>query len=196
MARTFNRDTIIQELKAGYEIIGNPLFGYEIKGGQYHEWNVRRDTLRKLLEQGLLSQDETREYNHILWHYKWEDKKGVNKMAKEGNYIERYLIAGMKFGIEDYKSPGKHWFPERHEKRFKCWVVGGGYGCGVGGFGSADTIRSARSLVRKYAVDRLQKYIIDVSPKLIEGMQALTELQKRPYTNSLIPFMAIKKARG
>ena len=72
MARVLNRDIVIQELQAGQEIDGNPLFGYEIKGGQYQGWTVRRDTLAKLIEQGLLSQESTREYNFILWHYKWK----------------------------------------------------------------------------------------------------------------------------
>ncbi len=65
---------MIDYLKAGGEVTGAPIQGYSIKGGQYHGWTVRSDTLISLLQAGLIYKeaDKIGYYNH----YRWQRSKG------------------------------------------------------------------------------------------------------------------------
>ena len=69
MARVLNKNAAILELKAGNEVIGGPILGYSMRGGQYHGWTVRTDTLMKWLKQGLVIRepDDISSYYHFRW---------------------------------------------------------------------------------------------------------------------------------
>ena len=71
------------------------------------------------------------------------------------NYIEQFEILGVgRLSIEDYESPGNHFFPEEY-KSGKCKR----YRLRSGGsrFGTVDTLKEAREAVLRYATKALQK---------------------------------------
>ena len=69
MARVLNRADVINQLKEGEEIHGDPLWGYTMWGGIYDGWTVRCDTLVSLLQAGLIDQtpDKISHFNHYRW---------------------------------------------------------------------------------------------------------------------------------
>jgi len=69
VARVVRRQDVIDHLKAGGEVTGDPLWGCSIKGGQYNGWTVRSDTLISLLQAGLIDieADKVSFYNHYRW---------------------------------------------------------------------------------------------------------------------------------
>ena len=92
-------------------------------------------------------------------------------------YIEKYIIAGTTFGIEDYEQPGDHFFPHRPHKRFKCWVIG----CGI--CDGHDFIEEAREHLRVYAVERLADEIAKLTSRLAVCQEALTLLGDDPFAS-------------
>jgi len=69
VARVVRRQDVIDHLKAGGEVTGDPMMGYSIKGGQLNGWTVRSDTLISLLRAGLIDKeaDKVSYYNHYRW---------------------------------------------------------------------------------------------------------------------------------
>lgn len=69
MARVVGRQDVIDHLKAGGEVTGTPIGGYSMKGGRYHGWTVRSDTLISLLKTKLIGEeaDKVSYYNHYRW---------------------------------------------------------------------------------------------------------------------------------
>lgn len=74
------------------------------------------------------------------------------------NYIKEYIVLGRSYGIEDFKSPGEHFFDGRDGiggkplPRFMLWAGG----CGIG---------EAKTLDEAY--DKLYQYIwVEVRGKL------------------------------
>ena len=69
MARVVKKQDLIDCLKAGDEVTGDPIWGYSLKGGQYDDWTVRGDTLMSLLQAGLIYKepDKISHYNHYRW---------------------------------------------------------------------------------------------------------------------------------
>jgi len=70
MPRVLNRADVIEHLKAGGEVTGDPLWGYSMKGGQYDNWTVRSDTLVSLLQAGLIEQEPDK--ISYYYHYRWK----------------------------------------------------------------------------------------------------------------------------
>lgn len=86
------------------------------------------------------------------------------------NYIKEYEVIGHRYGIEDFKSKGEHWFggkdvhTEKQMPRFMLWAGG----CGIG---------SATSL--EMANDKLYHYILeDVSRQLRQTKFRLQECER------------------
>lgn len=69
MARVVKKQDVIDHLKAGGEVTGDPIWGYSMKGGQYDGRTVRGDTLMSLLQAGLIYKeaDKISHYNHYRW---------------------------------------------------------------------------------------------------------------------------------
>jgi len=81
VARVVQRQDVIDHLKAGGEVIGDPMGGYSMKGGQLDGWTVRSDTLISLLQAGLIDieADKVSYYNHYRWKSKQRGKRGMTE---------------------------------------------------------------------------------------------------------------------
>ena len=87
--------------------------------------------------------------------------------------VERYVIPGAgSYGIEDYESPGLHFFLDEYLsgrcKRFRLWRNG----CGVG---QADSLEEARQLIHDYARHHLQ----DEFERLDKTLAGITASRKK-----------------
>jgi len=69
VSTVLDKNTVMLELKGGSEIVGDVLMGYTMRGGKYHGWTVRADTLMKWLKQGLVIRepDAISNYAHFRW---------------------------------------------------------------------------------------------------------------------------------
>lgn len=70
MARVLNRADVINQLKKGKEITGDPIWGYSMRGGIYDGCTVRSDTLVSLLQAGLIEKEHDK-ISHY-YHYQWK----------------------------------------------------------------------------------------------------------------------------
>lgn len=93
------------------------------------------------------------------------------------DYIEEYRVAGLRLGIEDYESPGNHFFSNREHKRFKCWVIGCGICCGH------DAIEEAREHIRTYAIERLTNEKVELQARLSICQDAVALLENDPLSS-------------
>ena len=104
------------------------------------------------------------------------------------HYIEKFEILGVgRLAIEDYESPGKHFFPNEYKsgrcKRYRLW-------CGSS-FGTTDTLEEAWEGVLRYALDTLVKQRVELSSKLgivRESLNSLTSPKKDPDIANLEGF--------
>lgn len=70
MARVLDRKTIVDELKAGSEVRGDPIWGYHLSGRQYDGWTVRSDTLVSLLQKGLVTKEHAKRSHYYIYRWK------------------------------------------------------------------------------------------------------------------------------
>lgn len=70
MARVLDRQTLIDYLKRGAEIRGEPIWGYTLYYGTYDGWTVRSDTLVKLLQEGLLTEEQSKTSTNYIYRWK------------------------------------------------------------------------------------------------------------------------------
>ena len=92
-----------------------------------------------------------------------------------GNYVEEYSIKGLNLGIEDFKSPGRHFFLDQQERRFQCWVTG----CGI--CSGHDTVEEARKHLMRYAIERFTQEAIEKQRRVSEIQDAITKLEELTY---------------
>jgi len=70
MARVLNRADVVNQLKEGQEVTGDPIWGYSMNGGIYDGWTVRSDTLVSLLQAGLIEREPDK--ISYYYHYRWK----------------------------------------------------------------------------------------------------------------------------
>ena len=90
-------------------------------------------------------------------------------------YIEQFEILGVgRLAIEDYESPGNHFFPREYEsgwhKRYRLWSGGSS-------FGTVDTLEEAREAILRYGIKVVLEQRSELSLKSEMLWQSLCDLQ-------------------
>jgi len=77
-------------------------------------------------------------------------------------------------GVEDYKAPGDHFFPETFKngerKQFNAWASG----CGIGNFTTAD---DAEACLESYAKQKLQRLRKELLQRLLLAEEELSRIE-------------------
>lgn len=89
-------------------------------------------------------------------------------------YSETYIIGGRTYGIEDYKMPGDHFFPDHPHKRFRVWVGGNG-------FGQHDKINEARKAIYDYALSQTNTEYHAYQERMAQAQRTLQKLGDDPF---------------
>ena len=97
------------------------------------------------------------------------------------SYIETYIILGRTYGVEDYKMPGEHFFPDRAKFRYKCWAGG----CGI--CEGHPELETARRHIHTYARESLIADQAKVQLRAGLLIDALSQLGPN-YVTGLPPF--------
>lgn len=96
------------------------------------------------------------------------------------NYIEEYLVLGRRYGIEDFKSPGGHFFNGKDpatgkpEPRFMLWAGGCGIGLGT------KTLKEAREYLHAYITTTITHELNIARRQVKECQKELNRLGATP----------------
>ena len=90
-------------------------------------------------------------------------------------YIEQFEILGVgRLAIEDYESPGNHFFPNEYKsgkcRRYRLWSGGSS-------FGTVDTLEEAGEAILRYAIKVLLKQRSELALKSEVLFKSLCDLQ-------------------
>ena len=104
------------------------------------------------------------------------------------NHLKEYVVLGTTYGIEDFKSPGEHFFDGkktdgRPRPRFMLWAGG----CGIG---TAKTPDEADTKLYQYILERVNNKLETAEAAVAKYKQA--EYHLLMFKNNLVRFKVPK----
>ncbi len=107
------------------------------------------------------------------------------------NYIKEYEVLGRRYGIEDFQSPGKHFFGGKSTDgkplhRFMLWSGG----CSVGNY---KTLDEAYAKLEKHISSEVSRQLQAAESKVQECNAVLGTLDA--YKTNLAPFNITRKPK-